>query len=247
MVKYMRIFIVLAAVAAGTVALSAQTVTVRTEHTVSADRGRYESRREVRRYSSRDFWKAERWSVRAGMATPSYTASTFAEGSLWKSPWRNSTSRSLSDIYADYNGITRSSGALCLGADYAFARWFALSVDLSATIVWHDVYNGVSGQKIGSKTGVALCLLPQGKLIYLNRPMVRLYGKFGIGVVKYFGFDRRNRESADDGIEYLDNSFTPGFQWTPLGIEVGRKVFGFAETGIGTLYTGISAGVGYKF
>lgn len=247
MVKYMRIFIVLAAVAAGTCALSAQTVTVRTEHTVSADRGRYESRREVRRYSSRDFWKAERWSVRAGMATPSYTASTFAEGSLWESLWRNSTSRSLSDIYADYNGITRSSGALCLGADYAFARWFALSVDLSATIVWHNVYNGVSGQKTGSKTGVALCLLPQGKLIYLNRPMVRLYGKFGIGVVKYFGFDRRNRESADDGIEYLDNSFTPGFQWTPFGIEVGRKVFGFAETGIGTLYTGISAGVGYKF
>ena len=247
MVKYMRIFIVLAAVAAGTCALSAQTVTVRTEHTVSADRGRYESRREVRCYSSRDFWKAERWSVRAGMATPSYTASTFAEGSLWKSPWRNSTSRSLSDIYADYNGITRSSGALCLGADYAFARWFALSVDLSATIVWHDVYNGVSGRKTGSKSGVMFSLMPQGKLIYINRPTVRLYGRLGLGVVKYFGFDRRNRESADDGIEYLDNSFTPGFQWTPLGIEVGRKVFGFAETGIGTLYTGISAGVGYKF
>ena len=247
MVKYMRIFIVLAAVAAGTCALSAQTVTVRTEHTVSADRGRYESRREVRHYSSRDFWKAERWSVRAGMATPSYTAASFAEGSLWKSPWRNITSRSLSDIYADYNGITRSSGALCLGADYAFARWFALSVDLSATIVWHDVYNGVSGQKTGSKSGVMFSLMPQGKLIYINCPTVRLYGRLGLGVVKYFGFDRRNRESADDGIEYLDNSFTPGFQWTPLGIEVGRKVFGFAETGIGTLYTGISAGVGYKF
>lgn len=237
MVKYMRIFIVLAAVAAGTVALSAQTVTVRTEHTVSADRGRYESRREVRRYSSRDFWKAERWSVRAGMATPSYTAASFAEG-RWSAyrPWRAERGKSVSEIYADYNGTTFSAGAFCLGAEFMVARWFAVSADLSVTAVWHDLYSSVSDQKTGSKTGVALCLLPQGKLIYLNRPMVRLYGKFGIGVVKYFGFDRR------DG-----DSFTPGFQWTPFGIEVGRKVFGFAETGIGTLYKGISAGVGYKF
>lgn len=252
MVKYMRIFIVLAAVAAGTCALSAQTVTVRTEHTVSADRGRYESRREVRRYSSRDFWKAERWSVRAGMATPSYTTSTFADGiSSWT--WRPTPDAGLSEIYGEYNGITKSTGAFCFGADYQLARWFSFSLDLSAAFVWHDIYNGISRQKTGSRTGAVLCLLPQAKLVFLNRPSVRIYGKFGLGIVKYLGFDKRNWEYDydydydDPPLCYVDNSLVPGFQWVPVGVEVGKKFFGFAETGIGTLYKGISAGVGYKF
>ena len=247
MVKFMKIFAVLAAVAAGTVAMSAQTVIVRTEHTVSTDRGRYESRRDFKKRSSRDFWKKERWSVRGGMAVPSYTMASFAEGQDYLRSWRMDTGKPISQIYADYNGPTYSTGAFCLGAEYMVARWFSVSADLSVTPVWHDLYSSLTDRKTGTKSGVALCLMPQAKFIYMNRPVVRLYGKFGLGVVKYFGFDRRDRESFNYDVVYSDNSLAAGIQWVPLGIEVGRKFFGYAEAGVGTLYRGISAGVGYKF
>lgn len=159
----------------------------------------------------------------------------------------------LSEIYGEYNGITKSTGAFCFGADYQLARWFSFSLDLSAAFVWHDIYDGISRQKTGSRTGAVLCLLPQAKFVFLNRPSVRIYGKFGLGIVKYLGFDKRNWEYDydydydDPPLCYVDNSLVPGFQWVPVGVEVGKKFFGFAETGIGTLYKGISAGVGYKF
>ena len=39
----------------------------------------------------------------------------------------------------------------------------------------------------------------------------------------------------------------PVFQLNPVGIEIGRKVFGFCELGIGFMYTGAMAGVGFRF
>lgn len=165
MLKCKRILVVLAAVAAGSTALSAQTVMFM-DRTVRTENVRCESRNGVGRRSSGDFRESGRWSVRAGIAVPSYTASTCATGS----------------------------------ADTRQAR-----------------------------------------------SPVRLYGKLGFGAVKYFGFDRRNFDSVDGDVEFYDNSFTPGIQFAPFGIELGRKIFGFAEIGVGTLYRGISAGLGYKF
>ena len=36
-------------------------------------------------------------------------------------------------------------------------------------------------------------------------------------------------------------------QFTLIGVEVGRKLFGFLECGSGSIFTGIRAGAGYKF
>ncbi len=36
-------------------------------------------------------------------------------------------------------------------------------------------------------------------------------------------------------------------QTSPRGIMVGKKVFGFAELGVGTMYIGAMAGVGVRF
>ncbi len=236
MSRFVKIMIaVLAAMSAGTVLVFSQTVTTRTVT--------FETRSSSHSCPSRDFWKAERLSVHGGLATPSYTAAYFAEGSLWDGfdSWYDSSKR-LSDIYADYNGLTRSSGAFVLGADYMFARWFSISADLSASFVWHDAYDGVSREWKGTKTGAVLCFIPQARLIFLNRPSVRLYGKFGLGVAAYLGFDCWVGDWNDDG-----STVAPAFQYVPFGIEVGKKIFGFAEFGVGTTYSGIFAGVGYKF
>ncbi len=123
-----------------------------------------------------------------------------------------------------------------------FARWFSLSADLSASFVWHDTFDAVSTERRGTKTGAVLCFIPQARLIFLNRPSVRLYGKFGLGAAAYLGFDRRVEDRIDD-----DSSVTAAFQYVPFGIEVGKKYFGFAEFGVGTIYSGIFIGAGYKF
>ena len=36
-------------------------------------------------------------------------------------------------------------------------------------------------------------------------------------------------------------------QLVPVGVTAGKKVFGFFEVGIGTMYTGCKAGVGFRF
>ena len=36
-------------------------------------------------------------------------------------------------------------------------------------------------------------------------------------------------------------------QINPVGIEIGRKLFGFCEAGFGTMYSGAMAGIGYRF
>ena len=44
-----------------------------------------------------------------------------------------------------------------------------------------------------------------------------------------------------------DLAVFPVGQVSPVGIEVGRKVFGFCELGFGMMYTGVMAGVGFRF
>ncbi len=105
-----------------------------------------------------------------------------------------------------------------------FARWFSLSADLSASFVWHDTFDAVSTERRGTKTGAVLCFIPQARLIFLNRPSVRLYGKFGLGAAAYLGFDRRVEDWIDDDVQPLitrvgDNAWTssysvPGLEFT---------------------------------
>lgn len=156
----------------------------------------------------------------------------------------------LSTIYRDYYGPVSTSGVITLGADFEIKKWLALSIDLGITPLWHDLYNGVTDKKIGSKSGVALQVIPSAKFYYLKRSNIRLYGSIGCGVGKYFNFDRlKYSYSSGSGYEYVDESIQFEFQEAPIGLEISflKKHFAFAEFGFGTMYCGMRAGVGYKF
>ena len=60
-----------------------------------------------------------------------------------------------------------------------------------------------------------------------------MYGSAGLGIMAGF-FD-------DEAYIY------PTFQLVPLGLTFGRKVYGFAEFGLGTLYIGANIGAGFRF
>ena len=72
----------------------------------------------------------------------------------------------------------------------------------------------------------------EGRLNYLNRPKVKLYGSLEAGIVI----------SPD-----ADTDLSPDVQLNPIGVEFGRRFFGSLELGIGMNYTGVRGGIGYRF
>ncbi len=242
--SFVKFFLVLAALSVSTFSLSGQ---VRL-----TDWGRQRERRFNRQPVK------EKWDARLSVAaSPLHAADLFITGHGW---WYGMVDYFYSEpigygqdfmttLYSDYYGPTRTAGAIGIGFDYAVCWWFSVSVDFAVTSFWRDRYKGVSNQLAGSDGGTAFYLLPRAKLMYMNRRYVRLYGSLGVGAALYDGFDKLSYRYTDsDGrVRFEDNSFRACGQVTPIGVEFGNKLFGFAELGAGALYTGMQAGIGYKF
>ena len=144
-------------------------------------------------------------------------------------------SSTLENIYSDYHDETRSTGGIGVGAEYKFNRYLSLGVDLGAIFYYHNNYDVLSLSPTGFRLGAAINLLPKVKCFYIDRPKCRLYTSFSLGVAVYPGF-------------YLaEEKISPAYQLTPIGVEFGKKVCGFVESGYGLQYTGLRAGVSYKF
>jgi len=238
-----KFFMVLAALTAGTFSLSAQ---VRL-----SDWGRQRERRFNRQPVK------EKWDVRINVAaSPQFAADLFITGQGWWSMVDylyvdpiDCDRELMATLYSDYYGPTRTAGALGIGVDYAVCQWFSVSMDFAFTSFWRDRYNGVNNQLVGPDGGTAFYLLPRAKFMYMNRRYVRLFGSLGLGAALYDGFDKLTYSYTDsDGrIRFEDSSFRGCTQFSPIGVEFGNKLFGFIELGVGTLYTGMQAGIGYKF
>lgn len=154
----------------------------------------------------------------------------------------------LSRMYKDYSGPLYSTGAICGEFVMHFKPRTAFVAIGGLCSVWNDTFNGVTDAKTGRKTGVVLYLAPGLRGYWVKRDIIRLYSSFYVGISKYLGFDElKYSYRSDDGIRYVDESFKFLGQITPIGIEVGRKLYGFLEFGAGSVYCGASAGIGYKF
>ena len=79
------------------------------------------------------------------------------------------------------------------------------------------------------------------KLHWLNRRYVRMYSSFGAGVAFCISGDRY-RKGDEQSVVLL-----PSFQLNPLGICAGKRFYALAEIGIGTVFTGVRLGAGYRF
>lgn len=242
--SFVKFFLVLAALTAGTFSLSGQ---VRL-----TDWGRQRERRFNRQPVK------EKWDARLSVAaSPLHAADLFITGHGW---WYGMVDYILDEpigydqdfmatLYSDYYGPTRTAGAIGVGADYAVCPWFSVSLDFAVTSFWRDRYKGVSNQLAGPDGATAFYLLPRAKFMYMNRRYVRLYGSMGLGAALYCGFDKLTYSYTDsDGrVRFEDSSFRTAAQFSPIGVEFGNKLFGFVELGAGALYTGMQAGIGYKF
>ena len=146
---------------------------------------------------------------------------------------------SLEMIYRPSTGPGYMTGVISAEFDFNFRKWFTLTVGLSGNGAFQDVFDVMSGAKAGRNRGVAMSLLPEARFNWLNRPLVRMYSSIGagIGVTAY----------TKVGYGYPSFSWYPVFQVSPVGISVGRRVYWFAECGIGMQYMGGMTGIGVRF
>lgn len=146
---------------------------------------------------------------------------------------------SLSMIYHPSTGQGYMTGVIAAEFDFNFKRWFTLTVGISGNGAYQDVFDVMTGEKSGRNKGVAMSLLPEARFYWLNRQQVRMYSSIGLGL----GVTTYTKAGYRDP----DVSWYPLFQVTPVGISVGRRVYWFAECGLGMQYFGGMTGIGVRF
>lgn len=148
---------------------------------------------------------------------------------------------SVGDIYSEYAGPVYSTGILSAELNVRIRKWFAVGAQVNFDGLWSRQYSSETGLKCGVRRGVVFAVLPYARFIYLDRPAVRLYSAVGIG------FTAGQIEAGYGRDSYVYASKYPAFQVIPVGVSVGRRIYGLFELGIGTVYTGCRAGIGYRF
>ena len=144
---------------------------------------------------------------------------------------------SLGSIYGPYRGPQYVTGVFSAEFDMNFRKWFTVTVGVGFSGRYRNYYDSLTEEKAGRENEISVTFLPELRFNWLNREYFRMYSAVGLG----FGLHHSN----DCG--YVNREMFPLLQLTYFGISVGKKVYGFAECGVGMQYTGIMAGLGYRF
>ena len=143
------------------------------------------------------------------------------------------SSNPLYYIFSDYDGPTYMTGNIVGEMNFHFKKWFTLSVEVAANMIWKNNYSSQTDEYIRTDRGYTFTLMPQARFNWVRKDIVRLYSSVGAGV-RGGRFDERG-------------DLLLAAQLVPVGINVGDRLFGFTELGVGTLYLGGMFGIGYRF
>ena len=140
---------------------------------------------------------------------------------------------SLESLYGTYQGREYMTGLISGEINIHFRKWFTLAVEAGINGMWGRVYDKYDGSFVRHTRGISLTVMPHARFYWANAKNVRFYSGIGIGL----------------GLGQYDKYFEvyPAFQLSPIGFTVGRKIFAFGETSLGTAYFGGKFGVGYRF
>lgn len=150
----------------------------------------------------------------------------------WGYDWDDMTS--LGDIYQAYQKPMYTTGGISAEIAWLHKDWVTLGITLSGNFTWQGNRDAVTNEKIKTSTSLLFQIVPQARFNWVRRDLVKMYSSIGIGAI--IGYD------LNEALGLL-----PTFQLVPVGIEVGHKVFGFCECGLGMMYLGGMVGVGYRF
>lgn len=146
----------------------------------------------------------------------------------------NFGSSSLDLIYAPQNGPIYTAGGYSVEFGLAFRNWFTLAFNASASGIWHDTYDNITGSG-GRKSGAQVSVMPVARLSWLRGRTFKMHSSFGVG----------------GGVTVYDGKTLPHLAlcFIPVGMQFGDKVYGIAEWGIGknANMQALRVGIGMKF
>ncbi|MDE6569927.1 MAG: hypothetical protein K2K43_04825 [Alistipes sp.] len=137
-----------------------------------------------------------------------------------------------------HRGPVYTSGVWSLAYDYRFRKWFDLGLAFSYYGEYSTSYNNSDFSFAARNRSHAITVMPVARFTWLNRRWVRMYSSLGLGATFAFG-------ELDHNTDYFRET-SAALQFTPIGISVGRSLFGFAEIGLGAQGT-LMLGIGYQF
>ena len=139
---------------------------------------------------------------------------------------------SLGSVYHDISEGPYSTGVFSIEYCHFFQNWLSLCAELGFTPIWNEKTNAF-GVKLPSDKGFMFHILPKVRFTYLRANMVSLYSDIGLGV----GIGSNKGEM----------SLCALFHTTPIGITIGKRVYGFAEANLSMKNIGFTIGAGYRF
>lgn len=139
--------------------------------------------------------------------------------------------------YTTHRGAMYTSGAWSISYQYRIKKWLDVGGYLSYWGKWGSTSSNFNDALLSRDRLNRISVVPVVRFTWLNKPLVRLYSSAGLGVV--FGWYSGNFDDA------AGRPSVTG-QFTPIGIAVGKSLFGFAEIGLGSQGTMIM-GLGYRF
>ncbi len=122
-----------------------------------------------------------------------------------------------------------------------FKWWIQYGVKATAEFSRNYRYSKNWSSIDGHRNDSVWELMPSVRFTYLNRKWVRLYSGLDMGVAIQYSDDKLY-EPGHTG-KYLESHFA--FNMTPIGINVGKKVYGMFEFNIGAA-SFIKFGIGYR-
>ena len=148
------------------------------------------------------------------------------------SPYYYGRGYTLGDAYHDIVSEPHSTGVFSVEYSHFFKNWISVCADFGYTPLWNYKANAF-GVKLPSDNGFMFHVLPKVRFTYLRADLVSLYSDIGLGVAL---------GSSDGKV-----TFDALFHTTLLGVTVGKRVYGFAESNLSMKNIGFTIGAGYRF
>ena len=113
------------------------------------------------------------------------------------------------------------------------ARKFSLGISFGCDSFWKDYYDPLSNSKI-RKTSVIFIAMATAYGNWYQSDILRVYSGASLGI--HVGFNIQSNVI-----------FYPSAQLIPVGLTVGKRVYGLVELSSGLSWIGGRIGIGYKF
>lgn len=140
----------------------------------------------------------------------------------------------------EYGGGLVATPSMNFSYRYRVAKWFWVGGTVSYTGFYRTYYDRVTGLKSRSDNAHVFSIMPAVRFSWLNKELVTLYSGVALGYTLCAYEGRADGALMREAVSYC------GFQLTCVGVEVGKKWYGFAESGVG-VQGFVQAGFGYHF